>query len=44
MRDGDDRSLVGAQRGLEVLAALDVEVVERLVEEQQIAAAQDQQR
>ena len=38
VRDGDDRSLEAVQRGLERLAGVDVEVVGRLVEQQEVVA------
>lgn len=42
--DGEHGSLESIQGGLEMLAALDVEMVQRLVQQQQVAATQHQQR
>ena len=42
--DEDDRALEGGERVLERLAALDVEVVGRLVEDQHVGAGGDQDR
>ena len=44
MGDQDDRALEGGERVLERLAALDVEVVGRLVEDQHVGARGDQDR
>jgi hypothetical protein len=42
--DEDERAVEGEQRVLERLAALDVEVVRRLVEDQHVRAAGDEDR
>ncbi|MGH2460737.1 MAG: hypothetical protein ACRDIY_17925 [Chloroflexota bacterium] len=44
MADRDDGAGEGVESRFEVLAALDVEVIQRLVEEQQVAAARRQPR
>src|SRR5439155_17737706 len=42
--DGEDGSFEGVERCLEMLASLDVQMVERLVQQQEITAPQHQQR
>ena len=44
VRDQEDRAVVGVERVLERLAALDVEVVRRLVEHEQVRAGRDERR